>query len=894
MRILRILRDRVRALWQPQRVQDEIAEEFRFHVQMRARDNERAGMSADDARRDAERRFGSAARIGDTAYDVRGGGWLETLWQDIRWGTRVLAKQKIYSATVILTVGVGVGANTTIFTLIDRFLLRTLPVERPGELARVTLPNDWSSFSAPFVRELRQRSDVFSGVLARAVVPATIASNGDARRGVVELVSGNYFSVLGTRAAVGRLLNDDDDRASPGAPVVVVSHRYWRSRLASDPDVVGKTLHIDSHSFTVVGVAPPEFFGVETGTTPDLWVPLAMQPQLLWQDTILAEDREANWLTVIGRRAPGVTRDRAESGATLVFQQFQKTTGRPNPEGWPTTVRLIDASRGLSELRDTYEGSLRLLMSVVAVVMLVACASITTLLMTRSTTRRQEFAVRLTLGATRARLIRQMLTEGALLSLCGGAAGLLIAHWGLRALLRLLPTGRVPLSVDANLDVRSLAFSLALSIVTALLFSVGPALRFTRPDLAAAIKGAGDSATTPRVARMNARAILVGAQVALSLVLVIGASLFTRSLARVAAIPLGFETDNVVIAAVDPSLSGYTPARVERFYQELESRLRTTAGVRAVGFSAWPLLGGELSMITVRLPNVRPPADPQKWLLSSNIVGGDFFGAAGLQLRRGRGFGPADSQNGSHVVVLNEAAARSYFGDDDAVGRTLLLGRFAVTVIGVANDSKYSSVREENRRIVYAPFGPDAQILVGSAGERTIYVRTAGDASAFASTIGSVVRLVDKNVPVYNLKTFATQKAQSLSRERLVAALSAWSGSIALALAAMALYGLISFGAVSRTREIGIRISLGADVSRVVWLIVQSAVAMVVGGCVAGVVLGLVLSRFVQAHLYDISATDLSSMGTAIAILLATTLVAALVPAVRAARVDPTVALRHE
>jgi predicted permease len=893
MRILRILRDRLRALWHPDRVRDDIADELRFHVEMRVRDNERAGMSSTEARRDAARRFGSVARIGDTAYDVRGGGGLEMLWQDIRYGVRILSKHKIFSATVILTVGIGVGANATIFTLVDRLLLRTLPVERPSELEQVTLPNDWVSFSAPFARELGRRTDVFSGVLARATVPATIANAGDARRGLVELVSSNYFSVLGTRATHGRLFTVEDDRTPAGATVAVVSHRYWRTRLSSDAAVVGQMILIDNHAFTVIGVALPEFFGVDVGMLPDVWVPLSAQPQLLFQGSILADDGEANWLRVIGRRAPGVTQARAQSGATLVLQQFQKTLGRPVSEDWPTTVRLVDASRGLSGLRDAYEGALRLLMSVVAMVMVIACASITTLLMTRSTARQQEMAVRLTLGATRTRLVRQLLTEGILLALCGGAAGLVIAHWGLRALLHLVPGGRVPLSFNATLDSRAIAFSLALSILTALLFSAWPALRFTRPDVLAGIRSGGDSATA-RGIRINVRQILVGAQVALSLVLIIGASLFVRSLARTAAIPLGFETANVIIASVDPSLSGYSEARVEQFYRELESRLKAVSGVRAVGFSAWPLLGGELSMITVRMPGVRRPSDPRAWLLSSQVVGGDFFAAAGIQIRRGRGFEGVDSLAGARVVVLNEAAARSYFGDSDAVGRTLLLGRFSVTVIGVASDSKYTAVREENRRIVYAPFGPDGQILVGSAGERTIYVRTTGNASVFASTIASVVRTIDKTVPVYNVKLFAVQKAESLSRERLVAALSAWSGSVALVLAAIALYGLVSFGAVSRTREIGIRVSLGADAPRVIWLIVRSAISMVVGGCVAGIALGLWLSRFVQSHLYGISATDLSSMATAIAILLSTAFVAALVPAVRAARVDPTVALRYE
>ena len=327
---MRILRDRLRALWQPERVHDDIEDEFRFHMEMRARENERRGMSAADARRDAEQRFGSPTRIHDIAYDVRGGGWAEALWQDIRYGARVLASQKAFSVTVILTVGIAVGANAAIFTLVDRLLLRTLPVERPGELEQLTLPNEWSSFSVPFYRELRRRNDVFSGVLARQLEPATIGNAGETRRGLIELVSGNYFSVLGTHAAYGRLMNDDDDRVTTDAPVAVVSHRYWRTRLSSESGVVGKTIQIDSHVFAVIGVAPPDFFGVEVGVAPDVWVPLATQPQLYSPGRSLADDADANWLTVIGRRATGVTHARAESGATLVLQRFQKESADPH------------------------------------------------------------------------------------------------------------------------------------------------------------------------------------------------------------------------------------------------------------------------------------------------------------------------------------------------------------------------------------------------------------------------------------------------------------------------------------------------------------------------------------------------------------------------------------
>jgi predicted permease len=513
-------------------------------------------------------------------------------------------------------------------------------------------------------------------------------------------------------------------------------------------------------------------------------------------------------------------------------------------------------------------------------------------MMTRSTARRREIAVRLTLGATRARLVRQLLTEGAVLSFCGGALGIVFARWGLGALIHVLPAARVPTSVDANLDARSLVFSLALSMLTALLFSAGPALRSTRPDLAGAIRAGSDSITA-RMQRTNGRKILVAVQVALSLVLVIGASLFARSLAHVAAIPLGFETDNVIIASIDPSLSGYKPGRVRRFYHELESRLVAIAGVRAVGFSAFPLLGGEMSMRTITGPGAPDATNLQSTLVTTNTVGGDFFAAAGIQLRRGRGFDARDSLRGPRVVVLNEAAARHYFPGDNAAGRTVLLGGAQpATVIGVVSDTKYVSVREENPRIVYFPADQDPGVMGG--GERTIYVRTTGSASRFAGDLESAVRDLDKTIPLYNVKTLATQKSQALVRERLVAALSTLAGSVALALAAIALYGLISFGAVSRTREIGIRVSLGADRASVIWLIIRGAAGMVIGGCIAGLGLGLLLSRFVRAHLYGVSPTDALTMGMAVGVLMCTAIAAALLPALRASRIDPTEALRCE
>jgi len=393
--------------------------------------------------------------------------------------------------------------------------------------------------------------------------------------------------------------------------------------------------------------------------------------------------------------------------------------------------------------------------------------------------------------------------------------------------------------------------------------------------------------------RTNGRKILVAVQVALSLVLVIGASLFARSLAHVAAIPLGFETDNVIIASIDPSLSGYKPGRVRRFYHELESRLVAIAGVRAVGFSAFPLLGGEMSMRTITGPGAPDATNLQSTLVTTNTVGGNFFAAAGIQLRRGRGFDARDSLRGPRVVVLNEAAARHYFPGDNAAGRTVLLGGAQpATVIGVVSDTKYVSVREENPRIVYFPADQDPGVMGG--GERTIYVRTTGSASRFAGDLESAVRDLDKTIPLYNVKTLATQKSQALVRERLVAALSTLAGGVALALAAIALYGLISFGAVSRTREIGIRVSLGADRASVIWLIIRGAAGMVIGGCIAGLGLGLLLSRFVRAHLYGVSPTDALTMGMAVGVLMCTAIAAALLPALRASRIDPTEALRCE
>jgi predicted permease len=822
--------------------------------------------------------FGNTTVLRERALDLWRFTVLEDMARDLVYAIRGAGRSPGFVLTALLSLALGVGANTAIFSLMNTLLLRTLPVDHPEELERVTVDKGGNGglFSYPNFRDFRRSNAVFSGMFARSANPASLVAAGRTDRGVVEVVSGTYFPTLGVRPLLGRTLTEEDDKVPMGHPVTVVSYHFWRDKLGSDPAIVGQTIRIDDHPFTVIGVAPPAFFGLEVGTMADVWVPMMMQPAVFGSGRPAFEEAGWGWLTLFGRRAPGVSHLRAQAGLDVTFHQV--ILGHTKLfRGDRAAVLLKPAGAGLSRLRATFESPLTILMAVAALVLLIACANLANLLLARSAARNREIAVRLALGAGRFRLVRQLLTESWMLGLVGGALGIAASAWGVRALLRFLPAQRLPMQLDVPIDWRVLVFAGGLSLLTSLLFGLAPALQATRPNVSAELKGTGIW-----------RRSLVVVQVALSLLLVVGAGLFLQSLRNAANLRIGLDTDNVLMASMNPALSGYTQPQVANFYRQLEARVRQIPGVRAVGFSEYALLSGDWSGRGLRVPGQPPPAGGNLILLHK--VGADFFETSGITILRGRNFAPSDTPDGPAAGIISETAARYFFPDGEMVGRDVVLEGEPVRIVGVAADSKYRSVREDTPRIVYMSFQQERS----PSRERTVYLRTAADPSLTAPALRAAIRELDRNLPVYGLKTFAEQKAESLSSERLIAMLSGFFGVLALLLAATGLYGVLAYMVERRTREIGIRMSLGAGRGCVLWMVVRGALAMAAAGLAAGMVLSRWLSTLVSQQLFGIQPGDLATLATACAILTAVVVVAATIPAWRASRVDPLVALRYE
>jgi predicted permease len=897
---------RLRAILDRNSVERDLDEELQAHLDRETEKLVARGLPPDEALRRARVALGGLDQVKEDCRDARGVQVIDDLRMDLRYAARTFARSPALALTATLSIGLGIGANTAIFSLVNTLLLRTLPVDRPAELERLTVRDALilsgsaafsrgveSHFSFPLFREFRQRNQVFSGLLARMLVPASLVSVGFAEHVPIELVSGNYFDVLGVRPVLGRTISEADDRVPLGHPVAVISFRYWQEKLAADTAITGKIIRIDNHPYTVIGVGPPGFYGVEVGARPDVWVPLMMQPELFGFTRPMFETNRWAPLEIIGRRARGVTEAQAQAALDVIYRRFQeKELHRTAGEMSRETICLEPGGTGLSQLRSDFKNPLAVLMVVVTLVLLIAIANVANLLLARSATRRKEVAVRLALGAGRGRLIRQLLTESALLGLLGGVMGIAFAGWGIRLLLMFLPAVRpqygLNFAFDDSLDARVLGFGLSISIVSGLLFGLAPALQSACTDLAESIRReVGVFRIVSR--RFGLGNALVVLQVTLSLVLLVGAGLFLRSLQNTSAIRLGMDTQNVLMASIDTRLSGYSPVQANRFFRELEARLREKAGVRAVGSSQVALLSGGWDTFPVVVPErPRPPGQRQALL---NVIGGDFMRAAGITILRGRGFDVTDAASSTQVAILSETAARYFFGGEEPIGRAINAERMtAIKIIGLASDSKYASVREDNPRVLYLSVEQIPKI----ADARTLYLRTSGDPHQLAAVLQKEVRELDENVPVYNIKTFAEQKADSLARERLIATLSIMFGMLALLLAAIGLYGVISYGVVRQTHEIGIRTALGADRTTVVWMVLHNAMGMVMIGMLTGIALSWWLSGLVISLLYGVKPGDPATFATACVVLTAAALVAAGIPAWKASRVSPLTALRYE
>ena len=854
----------------------ELDDEIRAHFRMAAED----GI-------DARREFGNIGLIKEVTREMWGWASPERVAQDVRYGLRMMRCTPALSTVAVLSLALGIGANTAIFSLMDEILLRMLPVERPQELERVA--GTFDHFSYVMYRELRDQNHVFSGLLARNASPVTLIANGHAERAVAELASINYFSVLGVRLALGRAFADGDRNA------VVVSFHYWRERLSADPAIIGTTLRVNNYPFTVIGVAPPGFPGVEVGSSPDVFVPIEMQPEIFDRGTSVSDTLENTgfaWLALLGRRFPDISEAQARAGLSVTFHQIiadgHHKLFRDRKREY--AMDLAPGGKGISRLRGQFENPLILLMSVVALVLLIACTNIANLLLARSAARRKEIAARLALGAPRLRLIRQLLTESALLGVIGGTLGFAFAIWGVRFMVGFLPTGGVgamllPLKVGVHVDERMLGFAIALSITTGILFGLAPAIQATRPDVAGALKDDGSSSAGGS-RRFGLRNILVSSQVALSFLLLMGAGLFLKSLRNLSAIDVGLKTENVLVASMNPDLNGYAPPQIANFYRELQSRVARLPGVQSVGFTDTPLLASAPGGAGFRTPN------RTRGLIDHlHRIGGDFFDATGVQIVRGRGFGPQDTASSPRVIIISESTAKYFYPDEDPIGRKVWVARMeGVEIIGVARDSKYRDVREKTPRTAYISFDQDSK----PNGERTAYMRTAANPLPLIALLRREVQALDDNLPLYNVKTFAQQKAESLAQERMTATLSGFFGSLALLLASIGLYGVMAYSVQRRTREIGIRLSLGAGRARVARMVLRDSMLMMLAGLAIGIPASLWLSRLVASQLFGVKPGDPATMVTSALLLIGVAMLASYLPAYRASRVDPIRALRHE
>ena len=832
------------------------------------------------------------------------------LAHDLRFAMRTFKKSPVFVTVAVLSLALGIGANTAIFSLVDQLLLRLLPVKNPQQLVLL-----WSrgphygsntgryKLSYPMYEDFRDHNQVFSGMFCRYDTSFNISYGGRTERVDAELVSGTYFPVLGVGAALGRVFTPDDDRIPGSAPFAVISYRYWKNRFAGSPDVIGKKLLVDGYPITIVGVSQAGFDGTDAGTSPDIRVPIVMEAQMdpQFAKYYSLKNRRGRWVNVFGRMKAGVTIQKAKASLQPFFHQIldmevqQEEFAHAAPETKKAFLTmwmdLLPAARGESEMRRQFANPLLVLTALVGLVLLIACANVVNLQIARATARQKEVAIRLALGATRGRIISQLLAENLLLALAGGAVGLAFAVWMDRGLLHFLPPGDSPLTISSTPDWRVLAFALAVSLLTGILFGLAPALQSTRPELAGTLKDqVGSIAGGTSV---GLRKMLVAAQVSLSLLLLIGAGLFIRSLSNLKDLDPGFRVTNLVTFAVNPTMNAYRPERSLDFYRRLRDDLTAIPGVESASLAVMPVLNGWEwdSSMTVEGYRNKPNDAPDPHM---QFVTPDYFKTMRIPILLGRDFRVTDAKGAPKVCIVNEKFARRFFGDGIALGKHIGLGgdpgtRLDTEIIGVARDTKYESMRDEVPIEVYEPY-TQQDFVIGMYA----YVRTASQPEQTFLSIRRVVNNLDPNLPIFQMKTLETQVEHSLITERLVATLSSGFGILATLLAAIGLYGVMAYIVAQRTREIGVRIALGASGRDVMMLVMRDVFLLTGIGIAIGLPAAWALTRMVQSQLYGIHPNDAITVAGATAGIAVVALLAGYLPAWRATRVDPMRALRWE
>ncbi|MGB2590567.1 MAG: ABC transporter permease [Candidatus Acidiferrum sp.] len=832
--------------------------------------------------------------------------WLESFVQDIDYGSRAMLRSPALTIVALLSLALGIGANTAIFSLLDAVMLRSLPVRDPGQLILLGKGNisgitdDFARnqlYSYPFYRQMQEENQVFSDTAAifslTNDVHGFVEGRIESEPMSVQLVSGTYFTTLGVNAFVGRTLNDADDNSEGDHPVAIISYAWWKRSLAGDPNVLNRKLKLGATTYNIIGVAPPEFFGTKVGEAPDMWVPLSMVKEVP-PNYGGYKDNFSESLLIMARLKPGISINEATSNVNLLFRQI--LLGFPDAKLSQENLQKLDRTKvpltpmatGLSSLRRQFSEPLQILMAVVALVLLIACANIANLLLARSTARSRELAVRQALGARRSRIIRQLITESLVLALAGGVLGVALASVANRLLLRMVSGGLDTIPLDVSIDTRLLLFTLAVTIATALIFGTIPAFRGTRLQLTDTLKaGRAPQGTSGKNSLAKA---LVISQVALSLVLMVGAGLFLRSLVNLNKVDVGFNKENVLRLEIDSSSAGYTPGepREVALNQQIEERVSALPNVKAASFSAFTFHEGSWnSKVVVPGTNI-----DENIIVNHNVVGAGYFATMQIPLLAGRNFSSYDTSTSRTVAIISEHTAKMLFPRGDPIGRHYGLDDYKpendVTVIGVVKDVKFYDLAEE-------PVNLDYFLYIQHPWDFGDFeVRYTGSFAPAAAAVQQTIHSIDRNLPITRVTTLDEQVARSITNQRLVAQLSAFFGLLAVFLSCIGIYGVMSYVVVRRTNEIGIRMALGARRSNMLWMVLREILILVSIGVVIGVPVTLAGDRLVSKMLFGLRPSDPATLVSATVTLLIVAAIAGYLPARRASLMDPMVALRYE
>jgi predicted permease len=882
--IMRTLLNRLRRWQRMRQFERDLAEELETHRLLRQSQLEDAGLATREAEAESRRALGNVRLAREDAREVWVLRWLDEALRDLRHGSRLLLRNPGFSMMAVASLAIGIGANTAIFTLIDAVILRPLPVDAPQQLIvleRINTRGERSNLSYAIFSALRTPDAALSGAFAALDGTYRLemgrAGRADTETVRVQAVSGEYFQVLGVRPALGRALTSDDDRLGAPEPVAVLSHGCWQRRFGSDPSVLGQRITLKGESVTIIGVAPPQFFGESVGRAPEVWVPLTLEA-LLGQPGLLTDPR-VGWLRAMGRLRPGVSLAQAQESVNLRLAAL-KLDGGPTGQSLRQVsgIGIEPGSRGLPDTRTKFSRQLGILMAVVAVVLMIACANVANLLLVRGAARSRETAVRLAIGAGRGRLIRQFLTESLLLGAIGGAVGLLVAGWGSQVLLVLASNPSSRLAIDVTPDARILAFTCAVSLATVLLFGFAPAYATARPEIR----------TGNRSTLMLPRALVV-AQVALSLLLMAGAGLFVQTVTNLRSVDLGFAPDGILQTSINPQQAGYPPEQFPEVYRRVLDRVRDAPGLLSVSMSSSGFRTGASRTCCIAIRGHIPEPGEEREVQTMSVTTG-YFETMGIPITRGRAFDTRDVDDGDapKLAIVNEAMVRRFFGGRAAVGERFGWGnppsaKYDIEIVGIARDAIYGDLRTGSTPLIYFP----------ASAARYLIVRAALPTGQATAMVKSGVQSIDRRLEV-DVRTVPELRDHALLLERMVAALSGFFGVVALLLAGIGLYGTVAYVVTRRTKEIAIRVALGAQRGRVVREVFGETMGLALAGAVLGGCAALLGTRLLSSLLFGVSPEDPATLGMSILLLVSVAALAGAIPARRAATIEPIEALRQD